>query len=331
MRFLPFFKRLLSWLVWLPGLLIVLFVWTGFPFWSSGDDRYFETSSISDDTMIDTFPSGFRFDDSLPNYRYREIEDSLRWVKDVNKFNNTFSTEGFSASYLGFYTARRRDSFYMKTGVKGIRSIPINKPVGYYLGLDNYLLAEDHETFRNNDRTLLKYPVWTHKDSSKKHRTGYYKIQQLDIDVATLSEEKKHNANEPRTVYIQVSKTKFETLKTIIGGITILIKVFFFIVCFLLPLWVIRDIASKDCFKKRTYKRLFLIAFTILGTVFFDIMLAYITHWFYKDIIPDAFSLSLRKMISDSIAWLVVGYITLVFAFAFRKGSRLQHDQSLTI
>lgn len=331
MRIPKLLKRSLSWVVWLPGLLIVLFVWTGFPFWGSGEDIYYETSSINDDTMIDTFPSGFRFDDSLPNYRYREIEDSLRWIKDVHKFNNTFSTEGFSASYLGFYTARRRDSFYMKTGVKGIRSIPINKPAGYYLGLDNYFLAEDHETFRNNDRTFLKYPVWTHKDSSKKHRTGYYKIQQLDIDVATLSEEKKYNTNEPRTVYIQVSKTKFETLKTIIGGITILTKVFFLIVCFLLPLWVINDIARGICFKKKTYKRLFLIAFTILGSILFDILLAYITHWLYKEKIPAAFSLNLRMMISNSIVWLVAGYITLVFAFAFRKGYKLQQEQSLTI
>ncbi len=331
MRFLQLLKRLLSWLVWLPGLLIVLFVWTGFPFWSSNDGSYFESSSISDETMIDTFHSDFIFNDSLPHYRYKAIEDSLEWIRDAKKFNNTFSIEGFAASYVGFYTATRRDSFFIDPSKRGIKSTPLKKTVRYYLGLGNYFLAKDHETLRDSGRSYLKYPVWTHFDSVRKHRSGHYEIKKIDIDVADLPEEKRYNQNEPRTLYIQVSKTKYDTLKIILGSLTILFKVFFVIVCFLLPLWVLKDIASKNCFEERTYKRLFLIAFTILGSILFDILLAYITHGIYKEKIPAAFSLSMRLMISNSIVWLVAGYITLIFAFAFRRGYRLQHDQSLTI
>ena len=323
------FKSVSQYLIWLPGLFIVLFLFTGFPFWGKTYDYFFETSTINE---IKTAHQEelFRLNSSLPHYEYKRLEDSLQQIENLRKMNNGFYIEGFSLGMLGFYTSIK-DSTYIDPTTQSFETIN-KKDTRYYLGLQNYYLDSHHyQTFRDSGNTFLKYPVWTKIDSAKKSRIGYYAVKKLNIEVSELPQEKTYQLDTPRTLYIPVSKTKFNTLKIIIGGLQTLLAIFSFIVIFLMPIWIIKDIANNACFEERTYKRLFLIAITILANCAIGTIAPYLINWLLADTIPDAFSLNLALSLKGMISSLIAGYIVLALAFAFRKGHKLQQEQSLTI
>lgn len=329
MRIKKLLKSTLQWLAWLPGLFIILFLFTGFPFWGKTDDSFFETTTINEITT-DHEKQLFRLNSSLPHYEYKRLEDSLQQIENLKKMNNGFYVEGFTLGILGFYTAIH-DSTYIDPTTHSFVTIQ-KKDTKYYLGLSSYYLgSRRYQIFRDSGRTYLKYPIWTKIDSSTKSRSGYYAVKVLDIDVENLPEEKTYQTNKPRTLYVPVSSTKFNTLKIVIGGLQILIAIFSFIVIFLLPILIIKDIANNACFEKRTYKRLFLIATTILTNCFIITISPYIIRIFLADTIPDAFSLNLALSLKEMIIWIITGYIILILAFAFRKGHQLQQEQTLTI
>lgn len=323
------FKPSLKWLIWIPGILIVLFVFTGFQFLGQPLDPYFDNATIYEYKPLHKKQLN-SLNDSLPHYRYKELEDSLAQIESLKKMNNKLLISGFSIGFLGYYT-QIKDSIFIDSITQASKTIE-RKKVNYYLGLSNYYINSHHyQTFRDSGRTYLKYPIWTKIDSAKKSRSGYYDVKPLNIDVDDLPEEKIHQFNTPRTLYIQISKTKFNTLKIIIGGLQTLLAIFSFIVIFLMPIWVLKDIANNACFEERTYKRLFLIAITILTNCFINTISPYLIRWFLGDTIPDAFSLNLALSLKNMISSIIAGYVILILAFAFRKGHRLQQEQTLTI
>lgn len=329
MRIKKLLKPSLQWLIWVPGILIILFLFTGFQFLGQPVDPYFNHASIIE-TRSSSEKQLLSLNDSLPHYQYKELEDSLAQIESVKKMNNKLLIEGFSLGILGFYT-EIKDSIYIDSITQESKIVE-RKKANHYLGLSNYYLNSNHyQIFRDSGKSYLKYPVWTKIDSAKKSRTGYYAVKALNVDVSELSQEKIYQFNTPRTLYIPVSKTKFNTLKIIIGGLQTLLAIFSFIVIFLMPIWVLKDIANNACFEERTYKRLFLISITILTNCFINTISPYLIRWFLADTIPDAFSLNLALSLKEMISSLIAGYIILILAFAFRKGHQLQQEQTLTI
>lgn len=267
---------------------------------------YTELTMPGDTAFGGLFPH-VSIDDSLPYYRYKQIEDSIKQVRQTRGLVDDYPAEGFSSSGIGIYT---------------FRETPGGPKTSYFIGLHDYKLKDESSKFYTRNGTFhLLYPVWDTilPGGSKK---GHYASKQIAV---------RYSASR-NTLYIPVSKNMSWFYRFILyvagfGGIA-----FCFYVLIGLPLKVIINIARGRAFIPQNYKTFKLMSITLFTLCLLKVFFPYIFRLIYSGMIPadfESYSV-LGRMAGDWFAYLLVVMLFLI-GKAFQRGYQLQQDQNLTI
>lgn len=269
-------------------------------------------------------------DNSLPHNIYQRLSDSIKYIQTLEKNANYLSSDAWLLGFIGFHTRKERKSIFFDSTYRRytMQSIP---DTSYFIGLNGYYLKKDHSTFRKNDTTFLKYPVITKRDTLNKRISGHFETKPLLVDVNDLSDKIEVPYKEKRELLIRVSKNQYWWYMLIIApiGISSLLLVLWGII--LQSIRVLEDIANQEAFKKKTYKKLYIITISFWSIVLIQLMMSYALHFYFKSYIDQAFYLRFTDFFSNHLMNILGGFITFCLAYAFRKGYQLQQDQNLTI
>lgn len=272
----------------------------------------------------------FALDNNLPHHIYKRLEDSIKNLQSLQKISNQLSLEGWGFGEYGFYKTNHRKIVVYDSSIMHYNT-QLVPDSGYFIGLDNYYLKEDHSTFRKQDTTFLKYPVITKRDSVNKRITGHYKTKPLLVEVEDLPEKITTTDNQKRILLIPVTKAKYAWYVIFITLFELLYLLFVIWGIILQPLRVLEDIANQEVFEKKTYQKLYITCYCLWGSLVFDFLMRHLMHWHFSSYIDPAFYIRLSDSITGSFNIIITGIITMAIAYAFKKGYQLQEDQNLTI
>ena len=269
-------------------------------------------------------------DQNLPHRDYQRISDSIKYIQSLEKSANYISMEGWVLGFMGYHKRKEKktvvyDSAYKKHTIQRIPDTT------YFISLNGFYLKMDHSTFRKNDTTFLKYPVITERDTVNKRISGHYEIKPLLIDVQDLSEEIKNAHEQKRELFFRVSKSQYTWYFIVMIPIAVLIVFMFLWGVVLQTIRILEDIANQEAFRKKTFRRLYMITICLWGSVLIRIVMSYILKIYFDAQIDKAFYLRFSDFLSESTSYILIGFITFCLAHAFRKGYQLQQDQNLTI
>ena len=269
-------------------------------------------------------------DENLPHRDYRRISDSIKYIQELEKSANYLSMDGWILGFMGYHKRKEKkivvyDSSYRKYTIQRIPDTT------YFISLNRFYLEMDHSTFRRNDTTFLKYPVITERDTINKRISGHYETKPLLIDVQDLSDKVNNAHDQKRELLIRVSQTQYTWYFIIMIPIAILLILMFLWGVILQTIRILEDIANQDVFRKKTYRRLYIITICLWGSVLIRIIMSYILKIYFDAYIDKAFYLRFSDFLSESTSYILFGFITFCLAYAFRKGYQLQQDQNLTI
>lgn len=268
--------------------------------------------------------------DSLPHYRYQHLADSIKNKQNLEKSANNLSMSGWGFGLTGFYKRERKaivvyDSAYSQETLEYIPDTT------YFISLGEYYLKRDHSTFRKNDTTFLRYPVITKRDSIRHRIYGRYEIKPLLVDLRDLPDKIDNPSEEKRELFIRVSKSQYTWYQIIMAPIGILIGLVLLWGVLLQIIRIIEDIVNQEVFRKKTYRRLYIIAACEWGSIVLVMIMSYIRDLYFGAYIDQAFYLCYANFFSESTSPIIYGLIAFCLGYAFRKGYQLQQEQNLTI
>lgn len=303
--------------------------------WPSIWQPKFEAFNNETVTFMDYEPDAyekqlFSIDDNLPHHRYQQISDSIKYIQNLEKSTNHLSISGWGFGNIGFYKRDEKgmiifDSTYNRYTIQYIPDTT------YFISLNGYYLKQAHSTFRKNDTTFLKYPVITKRDTINHTISGRYEIKPLRVDVRDLPDKIINPSAEKRELLIRVSKSQYNWYLIMMTPIALLILLLFLWGVILQMIRVIEDIANQEAFRKKTYRRLYIIAASLWSIILIGLMIKYIANFKFNTYIDQALYLSFTDVFSTNITSIISGFIAFCLAHAFRKGYQLQQEQNLTI
>ncbi len=269
-------------------------------------------------------------DVNLPHKDYQRISDSIKYILDLEKSANYISMDGWVLGFMGYHKRKEKktviyDSSYRKHTIQRIPDTT------YFISLNGFYLKMDHSTFRKNDTTFLKYPVITQRDTVNKRISGHYEIKPLLIDVQDLNDQTIYVPEQERELFIRVSQSQYTWYFIIMIPLAVLLLLMFLWGVVLQTIRILEDIANQDAFRKKTYRRLYIITICLWGSVLIRILVSYLLKLYFDTYIDKAFYLRFSDFLSESTGYILFGFITFCLAYAFRKGYQLQQDQNLTI
>jgi hypothetical protein len=269
-------------------------------------------------------------DNNLPYKDYKTLSDSITQIKQLERIANFLSMDGWMLGFIGFHKQSEKSILFFDSSLRrhSLKEVP---DTTYYIGLDGYYLKSDHSTFRRNDTTFLRFPVITKRDTIRKIIDGHFEVRPLSVDVQDLAEGINNPMNQKRELLIKVSKQQYKWFLIVFSPIAILLLLLFLWGVILQPIRILEDIANQEAFRKKTYKKLYFTTISLWGIVLLKIILSYSLSAYFSSYIDPAFHLRFYDFISESISYIIGGFITFSLAHAFRKGYQLQQDQNLTI
>ena len=309
--------------------ILALFIWPSI--WQPK----FESHPNQTATFMDYEPDAyekqlFSIDNNLPHHRYQRISDSIKHIQNLEKFTNNLHLSGWGLGTIGCFKRYRKDIIVFDSTYSrhNIQHIP---DTTYFISLNGYYLREDHSTFRKNDSTFLKYPVITKRDTINHSISGHYEIKPLLMDVRDLPDKIISPYEEKRELLIRVSKSQFTWYLIMMIPIALLILLLFLWGVILQMIRVIEDIANQEAFRKKTYRRLYIIAISLWSNVLIGLIIKYVANFKFSSYIDQAFYLRFSDFFFTNISYIISGFIAFCLAHAFRKGYQLQQEQNLII
>lgn len=286
-------------------------------------------------TSMDYEPDPFEkelmsISDSLPHYLYQRLADSIKNKQNLENSTNDLSFSGWGFGLTGFYK-RDKKAIVVNDSAYGQETLEYIPDTTYFISLGEYYLKRDHSTFRKNDTTFLRYPVITKRDSIRHRIYGRYEIKPLLVDLRDVSDKIDNPAEEKRELFIRVSKSQYTWYQIIMAPIGILIGLVFLWGVLLQIIRIIEDIVNQEVFRKKTYRRLYIIAACEWGSILLVMIMSYIRDHFFGAYIDQAFYLRYSNFFSESTSPIIYGLIAFCLGYAFKKGYQLQQEQNLTI
>lgn len=308
--------------------LLALIVWPNLFFMDEFSEEGTVTSMTYDPDKYEV--QQMLLDKNLPYKDYKTLSDSITHIKQLEKFANSLSLNGWMLGFMGVHKQLKKNILFFDSSLRkhSLKEVP---DTTYYIGLEGYYLKSDHSTFRRDDTTFLRYPVITKRDTIRKLIDGHFEIKPLLVDVQDLPEKIDNPLNQKRELLIKVSKQQYKWYLIIFSPIAILTFLLFLWGVILQSIRVVEDIANQAAFRKKTYKKLYITTISLWGIVLIKIIMSYSLAAYFSSYIDKAFYLRFFDFISESISYIIGGFITFCLAYAFRKGYQLQQDQNLTI
>jgi hypothetical protein len=260
-----------------------------------------------------------RFNDSLPQYIYKRMEDSASKIKAEKEIENRGMVgEGMGVGLFGVY-AMNRPGKNTWNAIAGN-----NKDQYYYIGFDGYRLDRESKFFIQNETYNLAYVKWdtvkNNRNNNWKH--GHYERKQIAVRYSAENER----------VLVPVTKHQYEALRALLYlfWFVFLVGALYFFIG--IPVQVLLNISRGLAFDENNVRYFNVIArlFFVLGLMY--LFGPYILDLFLRFIIPADFK---RPPILEGI-WTVVWLFVLSIAVyitgkAFQKGNTMQKEQDLTI
>lgn len=266
--------------------------------------------------------------DSMPHYQYKHLEDSINAVHTRQTMPHSPVGSSWISGFLGFGRSKT-DSTYFDEQTGQFKEKKIAPK--YYMCLTQYRLKEFASTHQVGQQTYIKYPVWDSVRQKSKARVGHYVMKPIPFYISELTESDKHNADALRTLYVPISKRAY-TITQIGWGITSgIMTIASLLLCIILPLWILKDIATGQAFHKKTFFRIYRIAYFILFSSLLQFTGAVVMYLVYKDSLYTYATLHWNELLSNLVKGLLTCAAILILGMAFKRGYRLQHEQDLTI
>jgi len=201
----------------------------------------------------------------------------------------------------------------------------------YYLELPGYQLDKDANWYSEDGKNFLKYVIWdtTYESyNGGKGKKGHYEKNEV------MFRFKKNGDNKNQTtgkVQIAVPKPVYYAFYAIVGILVLLCLYFFLKIFISFPFAFIIEISKGEIFTQRTIDRLYFSGWLTLlfplGTLVLKLIFRIL---FYKYFTAEV-TLNWIGHILDSWPFLLVGFLILATATAFKKGYELQKENELTV
>jgi hypothetical protein len=271
--------------------------------------------------VIDQSPdTTFRLDESLPYYRYKDIEDSIAKVRKTQLIKLRTRGSGTNAFHMGLFKINECDTclFGVYDNVPGKRT---NK---YFFELSGYKLDDFSDFSIDNGNYYLKYPV---RDTE----TGSWVFTKKKIGIRYAHDPTDNSQKSSGSILIPVSARTHTFLK-ITFGIVVVLSMFFCIAVFLvMGPRTLYNIAIGKVFNKENIRSLYLIGWLLVSFAVLPPVLSILFRWIFAHLIPSPFYYPFWESMQDNKFVLISGVIVLLLAKAFKRGYRLQNEQDLTI
>jgi hypothetical protein len=311
-------------------------------FWSFSNMKV-TTSMSSDDlprAVSDTFSGIDRqlsdIDVNLPHRIYQKTKDSLENIQQIRKTKNMVwpMSGGWNAENIGMYRMKKYPLWYYSDSVPLFDKDP-PFDTAYYLGLSGYTLNSwDYEVYRENGKDYMKYVIWDTlvDNNGKKYAHGHHAIKDIPISVAEAPKNDNiGDINQKRTIYIPVTQKTYGILSVLFKVINIFLIIWSILCLFVLPVRVLQLIAKGEAFTKKTIRLLHIISFSLIGFYCYHVLSFYVVRLFVSNKIPAEFKYSSYELFTYGINYILAGIIVFAIAVAFKKGSKLQEEQELTV
>lgn len=277
------------------SLLIIGIMMYRLEFQMVGEDSYTDIAELPK-------PEKLTHIDSLPNYQYKVIADSLKNIADNEKEKNTLFPIGLNINtgFIGvLQTMRYWYGWYSDDKA--------HHEIGYYISLQNY--------------SLKKPFAFNYKDG--KNYLRKWNRPAKEIQVAYLS--KYH------TVLYPVSKQFYDISRILLYLVMIFISIALLYIFLALPIDVLLNISRGKVFTLINLRDLHIIAYTSIGVFLVQMIMPYIVSLFFLKKIPAELTISFSGLFTSNWEIGLFGITTLAIARAFAKGYKLQQEQDLTI
>lgn len=287
---------------------------------SNLDDR--DGGSTIDLPQSDTAFAGIfyslQFNDSLPHYIYRRMEDSAKLIRTEQGIENrSVGGDGMGIGAFGVYAMNRHQNTWNAMAVN-------NKDQYHYIGIDGYRLDRESKFFIQNETYNLAYVKWdsTKKNSNSNWKHGHYERKEIPV---------RYSAEDER-VLIPVTKFQYDALRALfyLLWFVFLVGMLYFFLG--IPVQVLLNISRGLAFDENNVRYFNVIArlFFVLGLLYF--VGPYILDLFLRIIIPADFKRPPFTAGLGSVCWLFVLSIAVsITGKAFQKGNTMQKEQDLTI
>ena len=241
--------------------------------------------------------------DSLPYYTYKKITDSVKNISDNEIAKNTIHPWGYNIS-SGFIGLQKT----FRTWYGWYTDNKSHFEPAYFISVPHYILDNKFNAYYRDGNYYLK-----HKISNRVE----------PIKVAYLAETK--------SILIPISEKAYNIAW--IGFLAIIVPASIGLLYILLglPINILISISRGKVFTKVNIIDLHLVAYSLLGFAFAQMLMPYIIKLFLAGRIPATFSISFTELLSSEVTDFIIGFIILVIARAFAKGYKLQQEQDLTI
>lgn len=249
-----------------------------------------------------------RFNDSLPHYQYRRMEDSVNKIKAERELENrSVSVSGMSMGLFGVFSMNAPG----RTAEKY-----------YYVGLNGYKLDHNSKFFIQNGTYNLAYVKWNTTAKKTNWQHGHYERKSIRVRYAAENER----------VLVPVNQNQYKALQALlyvlyfgllVGGL------YFFIG---IPVQILTNISRGNAFDENNVRY-----FNIMARVFFvmgllSLLSPYILRFFLRNIVPMDFERASFAEGLWEVCWMfLLSIAVFITGKAFQKGNSLQKEQDLTI
>lgn len=244
--------------------------------------------------------------DSLPYYRYKQIEDSLNYINyKAEYFSNAGESSELLLGYLGVGTYGKGDK------------------KSSFLIIQGYTLSDFARVENKKANTLLYYPVWD--NTYENYRNGHLESKAINLKYR-IDEKTKEGK-----VYLPVGNGFSSFLKILFYIIALITVLTCFYVILYIPVRLLYQLAKGKAFTEENIGSLYLTGWCLVGFSLMASLLPIIAHLLIQSQIPQEIQFSYYAALLKPWKTLVAGLGVLLLAKAFLQGLNLKEEQALTI
>lgn len=159
--------------------------------------------------------------------------------------------------------------------------------------------------------------------------SSFISVKETNYIVMHSEENSSGTQPEPKTIKVQISSSSYHFFLYLFVFATL---AFIFLTCYVAfgdAIKVILEISMGRAFTQKNCKRLFRIGYILLAFCISALLIQLIPYWCFKNALDNEWKPDINK--TNYFYGLFSSAFVLFIAFAFKKGTRMQQEQDLTI
>jgi hypothetical protein len=273
------------------------------------------TTTIDSPTVFDSLQKTAPNHDSLSFAEYQSRVDSLFALDQCEKSRLANQGSNLYGGFAGFTTISETDSCVQS----GSFRLPILKD-HYYLALRGYKLKPTTSVSTRNGRFFLKTRV------ANTGTTNDYMQKETTIRYVSTNDN-----NSKGIVLLPVSTKQFSTVKILVYLFVAILLIAGIIALIILPLRILIYIARGNAFTLSNIRDLHIIGWSLVALTIIPNLIAIVLSFIFSPDIPGEIYIPIVDTLLNNSLVLIAGLVVLLIASAFKKGYKVQKENSLTI